>query len=63
MKKPDHPDFKMYMKYGERLTADQINKRWPAMKVPSYLEGVFAHEAGVVRVKEALAAAKKLSQE
>lgn len=61
VKKPDHPDFKMYMKYGERLTADQINKRWPAFKVPQYLEGVFAHDAGVVRVKEALAAAKKLS--
>lgn len=62
-KKPDHPDFKEYCRYGERLTADQINQRWPALNLPSYLEGVFAHEAGVVKVKEALAAAKKLSQE
>ena len=33
------------------------------MNVPSFLEGVLAPEAGVVKVKESLEAAKKLSIE
>ena len=31
-------------------------KRWPALIIPPYLEGVYTVEAGVVRVKTALKA-------
>lgn len=54
MKKPDSWEFKELMKYGEVMTAAQINEKWPAMRVPPYLNGVFSKEAGVVKVKEAL---------
>lgn len=56
-----HPDIKQFMKYGELMTADQINKRWPALRIPSYLEGVFALEAGVTNVKNALEGFKDVS--
>jgi glycine/D-amino acid oxidase-like deaminating enzyme len=36
-------------------------KRFPAMVIPDYLEGVLAPEAGVIKVKEALQSARDLS--
>ena len=46
MKPRDHPDLLEFKKYGEHLTAAEINKRWPAFRIPDYIEGVFAKEAG-----------------
>ena len=54
MKPVAHPDIKEFMKYGELLSAQEINRRWPAFKIPDYIEGVFTKDAGVVRVKNAL---------
>lgn len=54
IKDPNHPDFKEFLKYGERLTAKDINKKFPAMTIPEYLEGVLSPEGGIVRVKESL---------
>lgn len=54
MKPIGHPDIKEFVKYGELLSAKQINQRWPALNIPDYIEGVFTKEAGVVRVKNAL---------
>jgi hypothetical protein len=42
MKPVGHPDIKEFKKYGEQLSASEINKRWPALKIPDYIEGVFA---------------------
>lgn len=54
MKTIGHPDIKEFLKYGELLSADQINQRWPALRIPSYIEGVYAQEAGITNVKHAL---------
>lgn len=54
LKRKGHPDLKEFEKYGQKMTAAEINKRFPGMVVPDYLEGVFGTQAGVVRVKEAL---------
>ncbi|CDW89687.1 n-methyltryptophan oxidase [Stylonychia lemnae] len=62
MKKKDHPELNELQKYGERLTAAQIRERYPALKVPDYLEGVFTKDAGVVRVKESLTLFKEQSE-
>jgi len=56
-------EFKELAKYGEVFTAEEIKKRWPAMNVPSYLKGVYAKEAGVVKVKTALNETKRFSIE
>jgi glycine/D-amino acid oxidase-like deaminating enzyme len=54
MKPVGHPDIQEFMKYGEKLTAAEINRRWPAFTIPDYIEGVFTVEAGVANVKNAL---------
>lgn len=54
MKPVGHPDIQEFMKYGERLSAAEINRRWPAFTIPDYIEGVFTVEAGVANVKNAL---------
>ena len=54
MKPKGHPDLDQFVKYGELLSAAQINQRWPAFRIPDYIEGVFTEDAGVVRVKNAL---------
>jgi len=54
MKPKGHPDIKEFLKYGELMSAAEINKKWPAFRIPEYIEGVFTKEAGVVRVKNAL---------
>jgi hypothetical protein len=57
IKNPDTLQFKELSKYGKVMTPKQINEKWPSMKVPDYLMGVYSNEAGVVRVKEAISAA------
>lgn len=54
MKPVGHPHIQEFMKYGERLSAAEINKRFPAFNIPDYIEGVFTTDAGIVRVKNAL---------
>jgi glycine/D-amino acid oxidase-like deaminating enzyme len=54
MKPIGHPDIKEFMKYGELLSAAEINKRWPAFNIPDYIEGVYTVDAGVCRVRYAL---------
>ncbi len=54
MKPVGHPDIQEFMKYGKRLSAAEINLRWPAFTIPDYIEGVFTVEAGVANVKNAL---------
>lgn len=54
MQKIGHPDFKEFEKFGNKMTAAEINQRFPGIVCPDYLEGVFAPDAGVVRVKESL---------
>lgn len=56
MKPTGHKDIDEFLKYKgtEHLTAKQINRRWPAFKIPEYIEGVYTPEAGVVAVKHAL---------
>ena len=54
MKPVGHPDIKEFVKYGELLSAKEINRLWPAFRIPDYIEGVFTKDAGVVRVKNAL---------
>ena len=54
MKPKGHPDIAEFVKYGELLSASQINQRWPALHIPDYIEGVFTVDAGVVNVKNAL---------
>jgi len=49
-------------KYGIRISAKEINERWPALLIPEYLEGIYTFEAGVIRVNEALNAFKELSE-
>lgn len=44
------------------MTAAEINQRFPGIICPDYLEGVFAPDAGVVRVKETLSMFKQLSE-
>lgn len=61
LKKPDTWEFKELAKYGEVLTNEQIMQRWPAMRIPKYLCGVFAKEAGVVKVKEAISLTQELA--
>jgi len=38
-----------------------MRKRWPALIVPDYMEGVFALDAGVIKIKNALNQFKDLS--
>lgn len=47
IKPSGHPDLKEFEKYGQKLSAEEINRRWPAFTLPSYLEGVFTKDAGV----------------
>lgn len=54
MKKIGHPDLEVLNKYGVRLSAAEIMKRWPAMVVPDYLEGIWTTDAGVIRIQVAL---------
>jgi glycine/D-amino acid oxidase-like deaminating enzyme len=54
MKPVGHPDIQEFMKYGEKLSSSEINRRWPALTIPDYIEGVFTVEAGVANVKNAL---------
>ncbi len=54
MKPKGHPDLIEFQKYGERLNASEINRRWPALTIPDYIEGVFTENAGVANVKNAL---------
>ena len=56
MKPQGHKDIEEFLKYKgtQRLSAKQINKRWPAFKIPDYIEGVFTSEAGIVAVRIAL---------
>ena len=39
-----------------------MRERWPALHIPEYLQGVFAKGAGVVRVKKAFEACRKMSE-
>lgn len=54
LKRQGHPELNVLERYGERLSAAEISRRWPALVIPDYLEGVFTKEAGVVKVKQAL---------
>ena len=61
IKKRGHPDLKVFEKYGERISAVEMQKRWPALIIPDYLEGVFCKDGGVTKVKLALQAFKEES--
>lgn len=41
VRKLGHPDLDEMQKYGERIPASEIRRRWPSLLVPDYLEGVF----------------------
>jgi monomeric sarcosine oxidase len=47
----------------ERLTAAQIERRWPAFRVPAHLSGVFEPRAGLVKVEECVAAFLSVAQQ
>ena len=60
----DHPTLKHMSKQteGEYLTSAQYKQRFPAVSgIPEDTAAFFSYEAGIIRVKEALAATKKLA--
>ncbi len=59
MKRIGHPELDVMNKYGVRLSASEIMKRWPAMVIPNYLEGIWTTDAGVIKIQTALNMFKK----
>lgn len=43
------------------MAASKIQKMWPALQIPNNLAGIFAKEAGVIKVRAALDAFKDQS--
>lgn len=46
----------------ERLTATEVEQRWPAFRVPESMIGVFEPAAGILRVERAVAHTLRLAQ-
>ncbi len=61
MKPIGHPDIQEFIKAGVKMSAEEINRRWPALNVPSYLEGVYCMSAGVAKVRHAIDGFKDVS--